>query len=418
MRDSRIFQPRAGCSSALCKLKRNHHGPPLLPCPLQLDVQAPLAATAQQLSAERAELEERLAQAEADGASLRRMVRMLKYGDTAAPSPAPGDAAADSGAQRGGRSRSGTGSPMPPSAVARLAAWQQGEEAADAEDEQQYDGSSSENGSSDNGLEQQRRRGGSSRQAQFLEEQVQSLTAALRRLQRQNRELLAQLAAAPATAAGALVPAGDAQLVPAGAAALQVEVSSLAAENAALRRQLEEAEEEAGRAQVQMHQQQAEARALHSQVVEVGGPAACEGVRDGQVAAVAAGMHLTHWRSPLQLARPAAGDGNAEHGWLGAACSGQRTATGAAGSAARPSTLCRAEQPQPSGGCRPPSSRRLAAVSTAAANPACHAAVAVAAAGSGAAQRRAATAGVRRQQCAVRPAAGHLGPGSGRRAGR
>ena len=111
---------------------------------------------------------------------------------------------------------------------------------------------------------------------------MQSLSAALRRLQRQNRELAAQLAAVDSGYAGnALVPAGGppegAQalavqgLAAADVAALQHEVSGLAAENAALRRQLAEAEEEAGRAQFAMHQQQAEARALHSQVVEVGG---------------------------------------------------------------------------------------------------------------------------------------------------
>lgn len=254
--------------------------------------QQPLAEAAQQLAAEKAALEERLAQAEADGASLRRMVRMLKYGDSAAPSPAPASLAgaaseggAGSVARPGARSRAGrqaaAGTP------ARLGSWEQeGEEEAEAAEQQGF-GGSSDSGSSDEaearqapqgrgGVKRGGGGGGGSPSRHFLEEQVQSLTAALRRLQRQNRELSAQLEAAGpvagSAAAGALVPAADAQLAlqpAAGVSALQQECSSLAAENAALRRQLAEAEEEAGRAQWAMHQQQAEARALHSQVVEV-----------------------------------------------------------------------------------------------------------------------------------------------------
>lgn len=240
--------------------------------------QQPLAEALQQLAAEKAALEERLAQAEADGASLRRMVRMLKYGDSTAPSPAPPSLA--------GGSEGGTGSAARPGMRSR-ARRQDDEEEEEAAGQQAY-GGHSDSGSSDEAEARQTPQGrgtvkrGSGAGAgspshRFLEEQVQSLTAALRRLQRHNRKLSAQLeAAGPAggPAAGTLVPAADSQLeqqqqAPAAVSALQQEVSSLAAENAALRRQLAEAEEEAGRAQWAMHHQQAEARALHSQVVEV-----------------------------------------------------------------------------------------------------------------------------------------------------
>lgn len=278
-----------GLTAWRCLMASSHISPACRRLPLQVEElqaeqaeQVQLAEAVQQLGAEKAGLEERLAQAEADGASLRRMVRVLKCGDSAAPSPVPGSLA-------GG----GEGSAARPGARIRLAAWQQeGEEPVERQ-LQQGDGSGSNSGSSDEAEEEEERqqaqpgrgsvkRGvgssrGGSHSHRFLEEQVQSLTAALRRLQRQNRELLAQLeAAGPAAAAGALVPAADGQLAlqqapPAELSALQLEVSSLAGENAALRRQLAEAEEEAGRAQWAMHQQQAEARALHSQVVEVGG---------------------------------------------------------------------------------------------------------------------------------------------------
>lgn len=253
--------------------------------------QGPLAEALQQLEAEKAALEERLAQAEADGASLRRMVRMLKYGDSAAPSPAPPSltGGSEGGAGSAARARSRTGRQATAAGTpARLAGWQQDED-EEADGEQQAHAVHSDSGSSDEAeaRQAQQSRGtvkrggggsGGSPSLRFLEEQVQSLTAALRRLQRQNRELSAQLEAAgtatgPAVA-GALVPAADGQLAvlgqaPAAVSALQQEVTSLAAENATLRRQLAEAEEEAGQAQWAMHQQQAEARALHSQVVEV-----------------------------------------------------------------------------------------------------------------------------------------------------
>lgn len=229
---------------------------------------AELAAALQQLAAERDGLQQRLAAAEADGAALRRMVRLLKSGgDSAAPSPSAPAAVGMAGSAARPRSR------------ARSA--HQAGDGDDAELQQQQLDDGSNSGSSDEAQERRqqgaggsaKRNGGSdstARQARFLEEQVQSLTAALRRLQLQNRELAAQLAAAGGAAAAqgtlALQPVGTAA---AAAAELHAEVSGLAAENAALRRQLAEAEEEAGRAQQCMHQQQTEARALHSQVVEV-----------------------------------------------------------------------------------------------------------------------------------------------------
>lgn len=279
---------------------------------LQQAEQAELAATVCQLGADKAALQGRLEQAEAEAASLRRMVRMLKYGDSAAPSPMAGAAAslpavaAGGGAstvrrwQRpdrsaaagevptfaGGVSDSGSSceaEEQPPHAAAPAA-----QANSSASSSSGGDGEASGGSASSGPAPQQRRRrdasrrsggrtNGSDTRARFLEEQVQSLTAALRRLQRQNRDLSAQLAetgppAADGSSRGAPVPMPAGSLHPreaAGALALRHELSGLASENAALRRQLGEAEAEAGRAQRRMQQQQAEARSLHAQVVEV-----------------------------------------------------------------------------------------------------------------------------------------------------
>lgn len=285
---------------------------------MQLEEQAELSALVRQLSADKAALQGRLEQAEGEAASLRRMVRMLKYGDSAAPSPMAGTAeglpspAAPGGAgmarrrqhQRPSRSAaavaagiagrgdvsdsgsSGEGEGRPSQAATPAAGADSCSSSSSG-----VDGEASSCSASSSPARQHRRRQDSGRRGggrasagdvrgRFLEDQVQSLTAALRRLQRQNRDLSAQLSGAGDPAAGgssrgALVPmpAGAQgalhQSEAAGALALRHELSGLAAENAALRRQLQDAEAEAGHSQWRMQQQQAEARALHAQVVEV-----------------------------------------------------------------------------------------------------------------------------------------------------
>lgn len=274
---------------------------------VQLAEQNELTAALRQLSADKAALQGRLEQAEAEAASLRRMVRMLKYGDSAAPSPMAGAAGgmpspAALGAATVARRHkqlpsrpaataatvsadnadfSDSGSSCPPRAEAPTA------HPGTTGSSSGADGASGGSASSSPARQQQDssrraggRTGGSDARARFLEEQVQSLTAALRRMQHQNRDLSAQLSEAGGPAdggarKGALLPLAAVgrgalqQQEAAGGASLRHELSGLAAENAELRRQLEEAEAEAGRAQWRMQQQQAEARVLHSQVVEV-----------------------------------------------------------------------------------------------------------------------------------------------------
>ena len=218
----------------------------------------------------------RLQQAEADAAALRRMVRLLKSGGgSAAPSPALSPALADAGPDDGEAS----GSAAWPANGLRRRRW---EGKVDSEAEQSLcedaalaDGEDSCRALSSSPSLQRGKQGASGAPAAataagsaFLEEQVQSLAAALRRVQRRNRELAAQLAAASAGPSGGST-VGDQLVLVQQQQLQQHEVSGLAAENAALRRQAEEAEAEAGRAQWELHRQQAEARALHSQVVEV-----------------------------------------------------------------------------------------------------------------------------------------------------
>eukprot|EP00887_Chlorella_sp_A99_P007747 scaffold20.g7747.t1 len=173
------------------------------------------------LEADKAALSQQAARLQAEAASLRRLVRALQAGHVHdSPSPRPTTSAA--------------GAP-----------W------GEVEDDERSEADSSRDAASEAAVAPERS-GASTREA-FLEEQVESLSAALLRLQQQNRQLR--------TAGGA--PEGQQQHGLAG------ELGGLRAENAALRRALAASEEEAAEARQEVSRLQLEADRLLGEVVQV-----------------------------------------------------------------------------------------------------------------------------------------------------